>query len=170
MDELETLDGEGFRTLAVTLEETVAADQIKSLSTQKVDEKGQAVWENLNKGLYLILGSETKDKKYIYIPSPMLIAIPNQTETGALEKHPVLKYNKFEKEPIKETKKLEEGAEVCFIDAEGNIFTYTLAWTEIIDQYDIHKMLSKKEDWDLTLFTCTYGGEDRYTFRFRRSI
>ena len=67
-------------------------------------------------------------------------------------------------------KKLEERAEVFFVDVEGNIFTYTLAWTEIIDQYDIHKMLSKKEDWDLTLFTCTYGGEDRYTFRFIRSI
>ena len=107
LDELDTLNSEGWRNLAVTLEETVAADRIKALSVQKVDENGRAVWENLNKGLYLILGSETKDKNYVYTPSPMLIEIPNQTESGVLQAHPVLKYNKIEKEPIKEAKNLE---------------------------------------------------------------
>lgn len=62
-------------------------------------------------------------------------------------------------------KKLEEGTELCFIDAEGNVFSYLLAWTEIIDEYDMEGMLAKEEPWDLTLFTCTYGGKDRYTLR-----
>ena len=67
-------------------------------------------------------------------------------------------------------KKLKEGTEIHFIDAEGNVFSYTLAWMEVIDEYDIHKMLSKDEAWDLTLFTCTYGGKDRYTLRCIRNI
>ena len=62
-------------------------------------------------------------------------------------------------------KNLKEGTEIYFIDADGNVFSYTLAWTEVIGEYDIHEMLSTDEEWDLTLFTCTYGGRDRYTLR-----
>ena len=62
-------------------------------------------------------------------------------------------------------KKLKEGTEIYFIDAEGNVFPYVLAWTEVIEEYDVHKMQSKTEEWDLTLFTCTYGGRERYTLR-----
>lgn len=62
-------------------------------------------------------------------------------------------------------KKLDAGSEIYFIDAEGNMFSYQLAWTEIIDEYDVYKMLSEQEEWDLTLFTCTYGGKQRYAFR-----
>lgn len=62
-------------------------------------------------------------------------------------------------------KKLKEGTEIYFIDAEGNVFPYVLAWTEVIEEYDVHKMQSKTEEWNLTLFTCTYGGRERYTLR-----
>lgn len=62
-------------------------------------------------------------------------------------------------------KKLKEGTEIYFIDAEGNTFPYILAWTEIIEEVDVHRMVEKNEDWDLTLFTCTYGGGERYTLR-----
>lgn len=67
-------------------------------------------------------------------------------------------------------KRLEEGSEIHFRDTEGNIFSYTLAWTEVIEEYDVHKMTSKTEEWDLTLFTCTYGGNERYTLRCVRNI
>lgn len=67
-------------------------------------------------------------------------------------------------------KRLEEGSEIHFRDTEGNIFSYTLAWTEVIEEYDVHKMISKTEEWDLTLFTCTYGGNERYTLRCVRNI
>ena len=67
-------------------------------------------------------------------------------------------------------KSLEEGSEICFIDAEGNRFFYELAWTEVIGEYDVNRMCSKVENWDLTLFTCTYGGRERYTLRCVRVI
>ena len=62
-------------------------------------------------------------------------------------------------------KTLEMGTEICFIDAEGNRFEYTLEWVEIIEESDIEAMSSGNEEWDLTLFTCTYGGKERYTLR-----
>lgn len=62
-------------------------------------------------------------------------------------------------------KTLREGAEIYFVDAYGNQFSYVVAWTEIVEEYDVDWMLSKREEWDLSLFTCTYGGRERYTLR-----
>ena len=58
---------------------------------------------------------------------------------------------------------LREGAQVNFLDLDGNVWSYTVAGTEIINGYDVEAM--EAGDWDLTLFTCTYGGQDRFTVR-----
>ena len=62
-------------------------------------------------------------------------------------------------------KTLEPGTEIYFTDAEGNQFAYTLEWVEIIEETDVEAMSAGSEEWDLTLFTCTYGGKERYTLR-----
>ena len=62
-------------------------------------------------------------------------------------------------------KTLEPGTEIYFTDAEGNQFAYTMEWVEIIEETDIEAMSAGTEEWDLTLFTCTYGGKERYTLR-----
>lgn len=58
------------------------------------------------------------------------------------------------------------GDKVQFIDMDGNEFLYCVVSTETIDGYDIGTM--KSGEWDLTLFTCTYGGKMRYTVRCNR--
>ena len=60
-------------------------------------------------------------------------------------------------------KTLLSGDEVKFTDLDGNIFEYIVAEMQIIDPADIEGM--KSGLWDLTLFTCTYGGQDRVTIR-----
>ncbi len=60
---------------------------------------------------------------------------------------------------------LEAGDKVYFKDMAGNEFAYEVMYTEIIDNNDIEGMSSG--DWDLTLFTCTYGGATRVTVRCR---
>ena len=62
-------------------------------------------------------------------------------------------------------KTLEPGTEIYFTDTEGNQFAYTMEWVEIIEETDIEAMSAGTEEWNLTLFTCTYGGEERYTLR-----
>lgn len=62
-------------------------------------------------------------------------------------------------------KTLDPGAEIFFTDAEGNRFDYVFSWMEIIDEKDVEAMEAGSEEWDLTLFTCTYGGNERYTLR-----
>ncbi|MBM6722699.1 sortase [Pseudoflavonifractor phocaeensis] len=59
--------------------------------------------------------------------------------------------------------RLQEGDAVRFTDMDGNEFNYEISRLETISKYDIEGM--KAGDWDLTLFTCTLGGQDRVTVR-----
>ena len=65
-------------------------------------------------------------------------------------------------------KTLQEGTLLTFTDADGNVFSYNVAWSEILQPSDIEKMTDAKE-WDITLFTCTYGGNERYAVRCIRA-
>lgn len=55
------------------------------------------------------------------------------------------------------------GETVTFTDVDGNVFVYEVAEVEILNPYAVEEM--KSGDWDLTLFTCTYGGQERVTVR-----
>jgi len=61
-------------------------------------------------------------------------------------------------------KTLVPGDVVRFMDVDGNLFTYEVASTEILGGTAVEDM--KSGEWDLTLFTCTYGGRTRVTVRF----
>lgn len=58
------------------------------------------------------------------------------------------------------------GDAVVFTDTDGNIFNYTVADMEQLEPTDIKEM--EAGDWDLTLFTCTVGGQYRVTVRCTR--
>lgn len=60
-------------------------------------------------------------------------------------------------------KKLKEGAELLFTDLENQTYRYKITDTEVIGEKDNRRIL--EGDWDLTLFTCTYGGEERFVVR-----
>ena len=65
-------------------------------------------------------------------------------------------------------KHLAPGAEVRFTDVEGNAFSYQAVWTEVLDSDEGNTMTASSDDWDLTLFTCTYGGQQRIAVRCRK--
>lgn len=58
---------------------------------------------------------------------------------------------------------LKPGDPVYFTDGEGNRFAYTVADLEKLEPTDIEGMTTG--DWDLTLFTCTYGNRHRLAVR-----
>lgn len=66
---------------------------------------------------------------------------------------------------------LKAGDRVVFIDADGNEYPYAvLGDPEIIPGKGADMMKAGAgEDWDLTLFTCTYGGKSRVTVRCGRA-
>ena len=60
-------------------------------------------------------------------------------------------------------KSLEQGDTVIFKDMDGNTFSYEVMYVEILDNNAVEEMSAGQ--WDLTLFTCTYGGATRITVR-----
>lgn len=58
------------------------------------------------------------------------------------------------------------GAEILFTDVSGATTRYTVAELEILQPTAVDEMTSG--DYDLTLFTCTYGGATRFTVRCLR--
>lgn len=63
-------------------------------------------------------------------------------------------------------KNLPVGTEVVFTDMEEHRFCYEIGWTDVLSAESVEEMCSG--DWDLTLFTCTYGGNARYAVRCLR--
>ena len=63
-------------------------------------------------------------------------------------------------------KNLFAGEWITFTDMEGNVFTYEVVETEILAPTDVDRM--GEGEWDLTLFTCTVGGQSRVTVRCER--
>ena len=61
-------------------------------------------------------------------------------------------------------KNLWEGDIATFTDMDGNVFTYKMVERETLNPTDIEGMESG--NWDLSLFTCTVGGQSRVTIRF----
>jgi sortase A len=59
--------------------------------------------------------------------------------------------------------KLFPGREIFFTDCDGNRFAYEMVGLEILKNTQVEEMISG--DWDLTLFTCTYGGQSREAIR-----
>lgn len=64
-------------------------------------------------------------------------------------------------------KNLEAGDAVSFTDADGNVFHYTVTGLEQLDPTEPVTMF--QGEWDLTLFTCTLGGQYRVTVRCART-
>lgn len=60
-------------------------------------------------------------------------------------------------------KNLGPGDRVTFTDVEGHAFSYVVSAVEVLDKTALEEMAAG--DWDLTLFTCTYGGQSRLTIR-----
>ena len=57
------------------------------------------------------------------------------------------------------------GDPVDFTDCEGNVYNYEVVQIDEINGGDIEAM--EAGEWELTLFTCTYGGKSRVTIRCR---
>lgn len=65
-------------------------------------------------------------------------------------------------------KTLKPGDAVVFTDVDGNVYNYEVAELETLQPAAVDEM--KSGEWDLTLFTCTIGGQTRVTVRCDRVL
>ena len=59
---------------------------------------------------------------------------------------------------------LEVGDEVRFVATDGRVYRYVVGWSEKMAPSESEEMV-EDANWDLTLFTCTYNGKQRFTLR-----
>lgn len=64
-------------------------------------------------------------------------------------------------------KNLPEGTEILFTDMAGNRFVYEVSLVEVLPPTAIEEMI--QSGFDLTLFTCTIGGQSRVAARCQRT-
>ena len=64
-------------------------------------------------------------------------------------------------------KTLQPGDTLLFTDMDDQVVSFQMVEQETLDPYDQEAMTTG--DWDLTLFTCTPGGQTRVTVRFQRA-
>lgn len=60
------------------------------------------------------------------------------------------------------------GDEVLFTDINGHVYKFTVAEIQTLGAADVSAMA--RSEYDLTLFTCTYGGQARVTVRCIRAV
>ena len=61
---------------------------------------------------------------------------------------------------------LTEGSEVILTLSDGKVCRYSVEWTEFVDGNNARQIREgSAEDWELTLFTCTWSGYSRVTVR-----
>ncbi|MCD7821786.1 MAG: sortase [Clostridiales bacterium] len=67
-------------------------------------------------------------------------------------------------------KNLEAGDPITFTDVNGNVYSYQVEEVLILQPTDVEEMVDQTDQtWDLTLFTCTIGGQTRVTVRCSRT-
>lgn len=62
--------------------------------------------------------------------------------------------------------KLKQNDLIIFTDVDGNVFTYEVLEVEVLKDTDVDKMVNN--EFDLTLYTCTYDNTGRITVRCNR--
>lgn len=86
---LNGLDSSGWRALAQTLDAYAARDNLPPLQTAETDQTGQAEFDHLHTGLYLVVGDRYELENRIYTPESFLLNLPNlDREHGAWDYDP----------------------------------------------------------------------------------
>ena len=62
--------------------------------------------------------------------------------------------------------RVKRGDLISLVDAAGQIYQYSVEEIEILEAQDVDLMI--RSDWDLSMYTCTYGGKQRFTVRCKK--
>ena len=73
---LKDLDAEGWKQAALTLKGYVLRDDLPATARKETNTSGEAVFEGLETGLYLVIGERTKVGHYKYTAEPFLLCLP----------------------------------------------------------------------------------------------
>ena len=82
---------------------------------------------------------------------------------GEVDENLVIAGHNYKSGQFGELKKVRVGDEVFLEDALANVHSYVIGEIEVLQPQEVERMTDS--DWDLSLYTCTYGGTQRLTVR-----
>lgn len=85
-----------WKALASTLEGYIARDKITPTASVKTDEQGIATFENMDLGLYLIMGEKYKSGKYTYTCKSFMVQLPSMDKENNVWNYAVSTNSKHE--------------------------------------------------------------------------
>lgn len=100
--DFDTLNTEQWKNVAETLSGYVTRDELEAFATGVTDEQGKLIFDELETGVYLVIGEQIQEEDSIYRCKPFLAFLPIETSEGRWDYHPVLlpKYSKEDMEFI----------------------------------------------------------------------
>lgn len=174
---LENINIDNWKKLATTVETYIVADNIVADKVESTDIYGNASFNDLELGLYLVIGNQYVTEKNIYTPTPVFICLPTQNKQNIWEYNISIKI-KYETEKIEE-KEDTISKKVMLIWDDNNdktsrpqsVKVYLLKDGKIYDTIELSKVnnwkhiwegLSNKHKWRIV----EAGIEDKYTTTF----
>lgn len=88
----DTITTETWVNLANSLRAYVVSEQIPYDFIEKTSNNGSITIDNIEKGLYLIIGEQAESEGRTYTPAPVLMTVPNRDEQGNWDTQVVLDY------------------------------------------------------------------------------
>lgn len=148
------------------LEEKVSAVSAENIDTETEKEMSVEVIDgNSYIGILEIPALELKLPILSEWSYPLLKIAPCRYRGSVYQNDMILLAHNYESH-FGTLKNLDLGEKVSFYDVDGNAFHYEVAEVTILSPEALEEMESG--DWDLTLFTCTVGGQSRVTVRCQR--
>ena len=82
VNQLEQSDALDWRTQAQKLAQWIQTNHLSADAEKSTNKNGTAVFSQLDTGLYLVIGSDTKVSGTQYHSAPFLVSVPEQTSDG----------------------------------------------------------------------------------------
>ena len=99
---LGNLDSSKWRALAQTLEAYIARDGIKAFQVKRTGKMGEAVFEQIPTGLYLVTGDSVRQGRNIYTPEPFLVSLPTVDQNNGQWLYDAEMFCKYENSNVQE--------------------------------------------------------------------
>ena len=149
--ELDDLDSEGWRTAAEAYAGYIEREQMKPSATGETDENGQLVLEQLDMGIYLVLGeSQITEERIKYEVMPFMLSLPSLTEQDTWDYEPVV-IPKYDAEELPQLLNLEV-IKLWKNDSEserpGEIVAQLLKDGEVYEEVVLHAANGWAYQWD----------------------
>lgn len=144
-------DTETLRVLSTTLKGFVVSGKIAPDRVAVTDDNGNAVFNDLDKALYLVTGDTVRHENNYVIPTPIIVPVPKIHDVTGQMNLDIVLFDKFTVEPVDEVKKIQvlkvwKGTDVLYQPHDISVELYR--GDELYDTVVLNKDNKWQAEWN----------------------